>query len=409
MKHIYTSILLFLTTFVHAQNITSAQSDCANAIIFQDSIYGPLEVPKGHGQKLEIKGHNIRNEYFFTKEHNTLWIKLHFTRDTRFEFEIMPVNPRDDYDFSIFKINGPNFCDSIATNKILPVRSNLCRRKPDNGSITGLKEGYTNLYAAAGESPSFSAPLDVKKDEEYYLVLDGPYGFISGFSIELKYNQAPISKKEAIIQETIEKIPKKIKLIVLDQDSLPIVQPEIVIRGTGSMDSTFLDQDSVFNIISERKLSSYYFTITGKGYKQAIFDYLHREDHDTTLIYVLDKLKIGSKLQFNKINFVGNQATILPSSKEDLENLTLFLHKNSNINVEIGGHVNARGKRNKRKFKKLSSARAKAIVEYLSSQNINADRLTYKGYGNAEMIYPNATTEEQSQQNRRVEIIVTKL
>lgn len=410
VKHFSIIVLFFISLNLGAQNITSEQSDCVNAVVFKDSIYGPLEIPKGYGKKLEIKGHKINNPYFFTEEHNTLWIKLIFTRDVRFVFEINPNNPNDDYDFSIFKINGPNYCDSIATNKILPVRSNICKRKPIEGSITGLREGYTNLFAAAGQSPSFSAPLDVKNGEEYYLVLDGPYGLISGFSIELKYENIEDTISEELLEhvELVEQEPKTIKLKVLDELGNRIKSPKIEVRSVRNHDTMFVDKDSLFTISNAKKFSTYHITITEKGFKQAKLDYAHRINGDTTVAYTLEKLKIGSKLRFENINFVGDEATILPTSTEDLENLTLFLKENPNINVEIGGHVNAKGK-NRRIYKKLSRERAKAIFSFLLNQNIDESRMLYKGYGNSKLIYPNATSEKQSQANRRVEITVNSL
>ena len=129
MKPILLSILIILTNIGFGQKFGKEQSDCAGAVVFYDSITGAINIPKGHGFKMEIKGHDIRNPYFFTEEHNTLWIKLVFTKDAKFEFFIRPDLPNEDYDFSIFKINGDNYCDSIATNKILPVRSNICQKK----------------------------------------------------------------------------------------------------------------------------------------------------------------------------------------------------------------------------------------------------------------------------------------
>ena len=200
-------ILITLTNIGFGQKLGKEQSDCAGAVVFYDSITGPINIPKGHGFKMEIKGHDIRNPYFFTKEHNTLWIKLIFTKDAKFEFFIRPDLPNEDYDFSIFKINGDNYCDSIATNKILPVRSNICQTKPKEKSVTGLKEGYDNYFAAAGESPSFSAPLLAVAGEEYYLIIDGPYGAIGGFQFETMYSEIITEDTVAIIKTPKVKEP----------------------------------------------------------------------------------------------------------------------------------------------------------------------------------------------------------
>ena len=105
---------------------------------------------------------------------------------------------------------------------------------------------------------------------------------------------------------------------------------------------------------------------------------------------------------------MGNQATILPSSAGDLMLLTSFLKENPHINVEIGGHVNGKG-RNKRKYIELSKDRAEAIVDYLVNKNINPTQLTYVGYGSSKIIYKKPHTEKESKANRRVEVIVTSI
>lgn len=409
MKSILLIIFIALNTIGLSQKFGKEHSDCSGAVVFYDSITGDLNIPKGHGYKMEIKGHDIQNPYFFTEEHNTLWIKIIFTKDAKFEFFIRPDLPSEDYDFSIFKINGETYCDSIASNIILPVRSNICRRKPDEKSVTGLKDGFDNYFAAAGESPSFSAPLLVKAGEEYYIVIDGPYGAIGGFKFETIYSEIIPEKTVDVVDEfeTKKELPK-LFIQAIDQTGSKVENTSLEIKGVRITDSIYNDSMGDWIIENVRKLTRYNITLTCKGYKQETFNYFHKIIGDSSLVFTLEKLKIGSKLRFEHINFMGNQASILPSSEEDLKMLTSFLKENSHINVEIGGHVNGRG-RNKRRFKKLSKERAKAIVDYVVNKNIKPSQLTYVGYGNSKIIYKNAHTVKESKANRRVEVIVTSI
>lgn len=409
MKPILLIILIILTNIGFGQKFGKEQSDCAGAVVFYDSITGAINIPKGHGFNMEIKGHDIRNPYFFTKEHNTLWIKLIFTKDAKFEFFIRPDLPNEDYDFSIFKINGNNYCDSIATNKILPVRSNICQKKPEEKSVTGLKEGYNNYFAAAGESPSFSAPLLALAGEEYYLIIDGPYGTVGGFQFETIYSETIAEDPVAIIEipEVKESLPK-IYISAVDETGAKIENLSLKIKGARSSDSIYNNNLGDWTIENARKLARYNITLTCKGYEQETFNYFHKINGDSTLIFTLKKLTIGSKLKFEQISFVGDKATILPSSMGDLILLTSFLQENPHIKVEIGGHVNGKG-RNKRIYKELSKERAKAIADYLINKNINPTQLTYVGYGNSKIIHKKALSERQSKENRRVEVIVTSI
>ncbi len=48
--------------------------------------------------------------------------------------------------------------------------------------------------------------------------------------------------------------------------------------------------------------------------------------------------------------------------------------------------------------------RALVVYNYLLRYGISEERISYKGYGNWEMRFPNAQTERQQSANRRVEI-----
>ena len=88
-----------------------------------------------------------------------------------------------------------------------------------------------------------------------------------------------------------------------------------------------------------------------------------------------------------------------------------FMKFNDDLKIEIGGHINKPNEppvsENSSSFI-LSKERAQAVYNYLIDNGISKDRLTYKGYGNFEMLYPRAETPIQEQMNRRVELKVVK-
>ena len=49
---------------------------------------------------------------------------------------------------------------------------------------------------------------------------------------------------------------------------------------------------------------------------------------------------------------------------------------------------------------------ADTVFEILKDNGIPAEKMTYKGMGNTEMINPYATTDEEKRQNMRVEIFI---
>ena len=54
---------------------------------------------------------------------------------------------------------------------------------------------------------------------------------------------------------------------------------------------------------------------------------------------------------------------------------------------------------------KLSTNRAKIVYDRLVEMGVDKNRLEYKGFGKSQLDIKNATTEEEHQKNRRVEII----
>jgi len=72
------------------------------------------------------------------------------------------------------------------------------------------------------------------------------------------------------------------------------------------------------------------------------------------------------------------------------------------------GHVNGLGNK-KKVYRELSKQRARAIYDYLIDEGIFADRLSYAGYGAAQLIYANPQNENEARINRRVEVKITKI
>ncbi len=70
------------------------------------------------------------------------------------------------------------------------------------------------------------------------------------------------------------------------------------------------------------------------------------------------------------------------------------------VAVEVEGHTDNRG--NAANNKKLSAARAAAVVRWLTSHGIEASRLSSQGYGQERPIDSN-DTDEGRKNNRRVE------
>lgn len=117
----------------------------------------------------------------------------------------------------------------------------------------------------------------------------------------------------------------------------------------------------------------------------------------------------GAILDIENLYFVGDQPVILESSKPELPKILRFMKQNPSMKIEIAGHVNLPNRPPVTEAAwefKLSQERAKTVYYYLLDNGIASDRISWKGYGNHEMRFPNARTEEEQAMNRRVEMRV---
>ena len=382
-------------------------SDCKSAWLIEDGMLNEFSMPKGYGNQLEIDGYPISNRYFPTQEHNSLWIRIKFLKATDFELILKPSIGTDDLDFTIWKVKGINFCDSIANGSV-PVRSNLAKRNPKEGSLTGLKKNAGRDFAKAGPGSAYSNSINVDKEEEYIILVDAPYGTKGSLLADFIYDRfidTVIAEPQLKVQE-IPLIPKLV-IEVVDENGDRISDINLKIRNVPKGDS-MQKSDDHFILSRIRQYRKYTIDIEKRNYLNLTQKYTTDELENDTIVLQMEKLKIGSKLQFQNILFVPDKAVIVESSYLDLRRIKNFLIANPQINVEIMGHVNGLGNK-KKVYKNLSKERAKSIYNYLVEEGIGEGRLTYEGYGAGQLIYSDPQNENEARINRRVEVKVTKI
>lgn len=123
------------------------------------------------------------------------------------------------------------------------------------------------------------------------------------------------------------------------------------------------------------------------------------------------EIKEGTKISFENINFYPNKAELMPGAEIAIYDLYDFLAAHPTMVVEIGGHINLPNVPPDligSSMKELSWNRAKVVTETLIEMGIEPSRLTYKGYGNSKMIYPNPVSAGQKLANRRVEVTILR-
>lgn len=415
MKKVFIVLILLLARFFQVSGqqpvqIGSIASDCIGAIEITDTVIGPVFSPPGYGDKLEISGNALGDPMYIEREHNTVWYKFTVPYDAIFTFDLVPVRPDDDFDFMLFKYDGPNFCQEILDKQEIPVRSNISRKNIEVRGMTGLREGEINDYVPSGPGSSYSRPLKVKKGEVYYLLVDNPFRENKGHTIYLHYKKLDSSKPEEDQEPSKSyQIPMtNLRVNVTDQATGDPIGANISIDGV--MIGQSVDYVKVSQITLEvMSYKTYTVNCNLKGYLLAGKKVTPGTDSLYTVNIQMQKLKPGMTVNLDDIKFERDNTTILKESEGSLKQLYRFLQQNPDVKVEIQGNVNGPHKRNKKEYKELSSARAKAVYDDMISRGIPKDQMSYKGYGNTQMLFPDPLNKGQEEANRRVEIKILSL
>lgn len=150
---------------------------------------------------------------------------------------------------------------------------------------------------------------------------------------------------------------------------------------------------------------NYAFNVSEKGFMFFSKSILLANSNSLTDPYILDielePIEIGAEMELYNIYYETDSFTILSESEPELQKLVSFLKNNSKLIVEIQGHTDSSG--NAEDNKQLSELRAKSVVDYLVTNDIQISRLLYAGYGDTVPISTNETVAGR-RENRRTTI-----
>ena len=102
------------------------------------------------------------------------------------------------------------------------------------------------------------------------------------------------------------------------------------------------------------------------------------------------------------VQFYGGTADMLPNSMSEIDDLYNFLVTNNNYSALIRGHVCCHDDM------PLSVQRANVVYQILLNRGIPPRRLDFRGYSNSLPVVSPEISEDDRQQNRRVDVIFSK-
>jgi outer membrane protein OmpA-like peptidoglycan-associated protein len=381
------------------RNIFSS-NDCVTPITIK--AYGKYYfkcAPKGIGQNLEFNKNLLGNLHYIEKEHNTVWVKFRITKSGTFAFKLLPDDIDIDLDFMLFEKKSDNYCDDIINKKNKPIRTNISRPDKSNYSSTGLSVLADNDYYSSGKGKAYSNSLKVNKGDEYILVIDkvNERGD-GGFHLQFQYFDYTIISGTIVDEES----NKPIESIIMWEDAST---GEVLSKAKSNSATGEYEMKVPFEPYN--LTAPYILTTEKKGYFYAEKTVTTHEikSQGQALSLVLPKLKKSMFGRIKSINFIGNEAEVIPTSIASVKRLNKLMIKNPSLKIRIDGHVNGCDD-HPTWTQRLSEDRATTIWHHLTTNGINRNRITKKGFGCTKMLYPLPENEEENKLNRRVEILV---
>jgi outer membrane protein OmpA-like peptidoglycan-associated protein len=367
-------------------------SDCYGALPLLNEGSRQIQFPGNSGITNEFSNYPVISDL---DENNSVW--LSFTSEYDGQFFLEATAQQGGLGLIIFqKEIGRELCDDIENG-----RAEISRFLIEGPFMSiGLKKEQGRNYVY---------PIRMKQGEEFVMVLFSD--ITSKHSVNFYFKHIPdVSRENKYEQQKIvdnrdNMKPGNYRLEIRDKETeLPVIA-EVILEGLSDVDGTFRCSDLY---IQPQYRGDLELNISAKGYfyKDSTIE-IEPPVNYRQVIY-LEKLQSGRSMQIDDIQFEPGTATFIPGTERKLQRLKAFLELNTDLKIEIQGHVMEIGV-GTAAGEKMSKARAAAVMRWLVENDISKRRMKAVGYGNSRPIYAEPRFSAEEQANRRVEILVLGL
>lgn len=270
----------------------------------------------------------------------------------------------------------------------------------------------TRLVNGSWSKPmNLGYPINTSGDEWNFIVnRKGDVAYFSSTGLKPNYGGMDIYSIE-LYEEARPKKTSYVRGIVMDKFTGKALKADIELFSlkTGlKVTETFSDAANGKFLLNLPANSDYALRAGATGYAY------HSENFSLTesslnepyeLIIKLEPIKKDVRMVMKNVLFEVDKSLLKSESYVELDQLVDYLNRNATLHIEIGGHTDNTG--TEQRNKTLSEERAQSVYKYLISKDINADRLTFKGYGSSQPVATNDTPDGRAL-NRRTEIKITK-
>lgn len=384
VRTLFISILIQL-----AASFAIAQSDAINSCL------GAVNIFDNYSYTLQFTGkknETIQDNYPFLKDklkENQVWCNFIAPDDGELNLD---ANLKDGFlQMVIFKQDIKDICEEIGSGiseiERLMIKDSL--QKVGLSKSTGDGTMYT-VELKKGDKIIIIFATEDHSEEKLYL--DFEYTTF----VEQVAEQKVLDLREDDFAPTLS-------IQLRDKDTKQPLIGSITLEGYRGLEAMYIGSDFFFNVERRSKIQ---LNCEVEGYFFQDIEIPIEAMEGKDVVVELDRVSKGKKIKLEEIEFLPGKSEILPSSEPRLKRLKDFLALNSDINIEIQGHVHLDGDKNSIGAQKMSEARAKRVMKYLVDNGIDKDRLDAVGFGNTQPIYEDAKLSYEEQANRRVEIMI---
>ena len=382
--------LILLFNFVNSfSQIDKGVSDCEGAInIFQSGSFS-LQFPDKGGIVNDLKAYPSLSTI---SEKHSIWCT--YIAPSNGLISLSADIKKGFLKMIVFQQQKKDICDEI--HKGLAEIQRLLVSKDTNSIGLSKLPKSNQLYSMnlkQGQKVSIVFILNVKSKD--YLKLN--------FSFEPATNVNSIDQgKNKIVDLRDDEFSPSCFIKIKDASTgLPVVA-DIIVSNCDDIDGTYSGSDFYFQV---RKTCKTSIRCDAKGYLFVDKEIQILSNSESELTILLDPIKVGMSFTIEQIEFKPGTSEFLKKSEPRLKRLRDFMALNSEVRIEIQGHVFSL-EENTLMGQKLSESRAIMVYNYLILNGISKYRMTTKGFGNTRPIFPNPKFSDEEQMNRRVEIKV---
>ena len=371
-------------------------NDCLYAITLNPDVpYGPTNVPNGGGRVMEIT-RDKNNPNVFEIEHNTVWFKFKVPYSGKLLVTLTPKDPKDDYDFLVYKYTDQYFQNQVISGRAKPVLSNLSAPDTATKGAVGVSLTGRNKFIHKETTDPYCATIDLAKDEWYYLVVDKPLNGGSGFTIKVSVSVDCFTPTITFHDPKLRKnVDVDILLIEKNTDNRVVMKSPSFKGGKVSFVPKF---DYVMYVKKDGYFSIY------KEFNADIFK------EDTLMKLTMNKIERGSRFEINDVFFEDGETKLLVKESENALQTYLQMFKNQpEVFFTIKGYVATYGF-DVDKDVATSLGRAQSVRQYFIDNGIEENRMCAQGMTKTEVKKAAAEVLNNKGYNFkdvRIEIIIT--